>query len=44
MTWDMSDDCDVHKLYEKFHNKITLAYNEPLPLKFKNNKITSEQV
>ena len=36
MTWDLSDDCDVNKLYANFHNKLTLVYNETLPLKLKN--------
>ena len=39
MTWDLSDNCDVNKLYENFHNKLTLAYNEALSLKLKVIKL-----
>ena len=39
MTCDLSDDCDFNKLYENFHNKLILTYNEALPLKLKIIKL-----
>ena len=38
-SWDMMDENNADRAYDKFHNHFQHFYNEAMPVKNKNNKL-----